>query len=119
MTNYTCIGIGTTDENGIAHITHDCEGNPLSEPGYHGSGAGETLIIASLDKPVSVESILSNNNKLNDGSLTLVIIMQASILAIIGLFKSSLKIVTPPKGRSKTSSTFQLNKSATKRCPNS
>ena len=66
MTNYTCIGIGTTDENGIAHITHDCEGNPLSEPGYHGSGAGETLIIASLDKPVSVESILSNILNITD-----------------------------------------------------
>lgn len=66
MTNYTCIGIGTTDENGIAHITHDCEGNPLSEPGYPGSGAGETLIIASLDKPVTVESILSNILNITD-----------------------------------------------------
>ena len=60
MVNYVCIGKGTTDENGIAHITHDCNGNPLSEPGYKGSGAGETLIVASLDKPVASDSILSN-----------------------------------------------------------
>ena len=81
MTNYTCIGIGTTDENGIAHITHDCEGNPLPEPGYPGSGAGETLIIASLDNPVNVESILSNIlNIIDEDSYKLTLTADKSII---------------------------------------
>lgn len=60
MVNYVCIGKGTTDANGVAHLTHDCQGNELSEVGYRGSGAGDTLIMASLDNPVDVGSIISN-----------------------------------------------------------
>lgn len=56
MTNYfyRCIGKGTTNSNGVAHITHDCEGNALSNNGYKGVGAGLMDFIASTDSPANI-----------------------------------------------------------------
>ena len=59
MATYRCVGRGVTDSNGVAHLTHDCSGNPLQSSGYVGSGKGQTQIIASLDTP----------SQINDGSL--------------------------------------------------
>ena len=39
MVKYRCIGKGTTDNNGIAHLTEDAEGQSVD--GYVGVGAGE------------------------------------------------------------------------------
>ena len=44
---YTLIGTGTTDENGVAHMTHDAQGQALTNPGYKGTGAGVLDIVAS------------------------------------------------------------------------
>lgn len=51
---YRCIGRGTTDSQGIAHITHDCEGNALQTQGYTGVGAGIMDFIASTDSPSNI-----------------------------------------------------------------
>ena len=51
---YRCIGKGTTDSNGVAHITHDCSGNALSDDGYKGVGAGLMDFIASTDAPADI-----------------------------------------------------------------
>lgn len=51
---YRCIGKGTTDSNGVAHITHDCSGNALSDDGYKGVGAGLLDILASTDSPSEI-----------------------------------------------------------------
>ena len=59
MATYRCVGRGVTDSNGVAHLTHDCSGNPLQSSGYVGSGKGQTQFITSLDNP----------SQINDGSL--------------------------------------------------
>lgn len=51
---YRCIGKGTTDAQGIAHITHDCEGNQLATTGYTGVGAGMMDFVASTTAPTSM-----------------------------------------------------------------
>lgn len=51
---YRCIGKGVTDSQGIAHITHDCEGNPLSTTGYKGVGAGMVDFVASTVPPSEI-----------------------------------------------------------------
>ena len=54
MVKYRCIGKGTTDNNGIAHITHDCEGNILSDTGYSGTGKGLVDVVASTINPSDI-----------------------------------------------------------------
>lgn len=58
MTIYRCIGKGTTDSKGIAHITHDCNGNSLgsNNTGYTGTGAGLVNVIASTDPPSQISN---------------------------------------------------------------
>ena len=48
MANYRYLGYGITNEQGIAHLDHDANGNPIDHS-YTGTGAGELDIIASLD----------------------------------------------------------------------
>lgn len=57
MTSYRYIGYGVTDSNGVAHLDHDPQGNPIN--GYTGTGAGEVDVIASTDNPISSGSIVS------------------------------------------------------------
>lgn len=45
---YKYLGYGITDNNGIAHLDHDSNGNPINHS-YTGTGAGEIDIVASLD----------------------------------------------------------------------
>lgn len=58
-TKYRYIGKGTTDSNGIAHMTEDADGQSCN--GYTGTGKGLTDIIASTDdsSKISDSSILS------------------------------------------------------------
>lgn len=53
MTNYTYLGWGTTDSNGVAKLNHDANDDPLSHS-YTGSGVGEVDVVASLDDPDSI-----------------------------------------------------------------
>ena len=57
MTSYRYIGYGVTDSNGVAHLDHDPQGNPIN--GYTGTGAGEVDVIASTDNPITGSSIVS------------------------------------------------------------
>ena len=57
--SYRFIGKGTTDANGVAHITEDANGDTVSPPGYVGVGAGEIDVVASVDKPISSGSVVS------------------------------------------------------------
>lgn len=57
MTSYRYLGYGVTNSNGVAHLDHDPQGNPIN--GYTGTGAGEVDVIASTDNPVSSGSIVS------------------------------------------------------------
>ena len=59
MTSYRYLGYGTTDSNGVAHLQYDSEGHEITPNGYHGTGAGEVDVIASLDKPITSSSIVS------------------------------------------------------------
>ena len=49
--NYRYIGKGTTDSNGVAHISEDANGDPISPPGDVGVGAGLIDVVASKDDP--------------------------------------------------------------------
>ena len=53
---YRCIGYGVTDSNGVAKITHSCDGTQLSSSGYLGTGAGEVDIVCSTDSPSSIDT---------------------------------------------------------------
>ena len=57
MTSYRYLGYGTTDANGVAHLTKNASGQDVN--GYVGTGAGEVDVIASLDNPISQGSIVS------------------------------------------------------------
>ena len=57
MTSYRYLGYGVTNSNGVAHLDHDPQGNPIN--GYTGTGAGEVDVIASTDNPISSGSIVS------------------------------------------------------------
>ena len=48
MVNYRYLGYGITNEQGIATLDHDANGDPITHS-YTGTGAGELDIIASLD----------------------------------------------------------------------
>lgn len=54
--SYRCIGKGVTNANGVAKLTHDCQGNQLATEGYTGTGAGELDIVASTDSPSNIGS---------------------------------------------------------------
>ena len=66
-TNYRYLGYGVTDENGIAHLDHDAQGNPITHS-YTGTGAGKVDIVASLDDSshISESSIQSEIYELMD-----------------------------------------------------
>lgn len=49
--NYRYIGKGTTDSNGVAHISKDANGDPIDPAGYTGVGAGLIDVVASTDDP--------------------------------------------------------------------
>ncbi len=55
---YRYLGYGVTNENGVAKLDHDANGDPLTHS-YTGVGAGEIDVVASLDNPVSSGSIVS------------------------------------------------------------
>ena len=57
MTSYRYLGSGTTDSNGVAHLTEDASGETVT--GYVGQGVGEMEIFATLDNPVTQSSIQS------------------------------------------------------------
>lgn len=67
MTIYRCIGKGTTDSKGIAHITHDCNGNSLgsNNTGYTGTGAGLVNVIASTDPPSQISNDSNQSGRCN------------------------------------------------------
>jgi len=48
MANYRYLGYGITNEQGVATLDHDANGDPITHS-YTGTGAGEIDIIASLD----------------------------------------------------------------------
>ena len=58
MTTYRYLGWGKTNENGIAKLDHNSEGQEI-EHSYTGTGAGEIDVLASLDNPVAEGSIVS------------------------------------------------------------
>ena len=58
MTVYKYLGYGVTNENGIAKLDHDADGQEISHS-YVGVGAGEIDYIASLDNPIVDGSIVS------------------------------------------------------------
>ena len=60
MTNetYRYLGWGITNENGVAHLDHDANGDAI-EHSYTGVGAGEIDVVASLDNPMTSGSIVS------------------------------------------------------------
>ena len=62
---YIYKGYGITDENGIAKLDHDAQGNPLTHS-YTGTGAGEIDIVASLDSTIGDSSIVSETYSLLD-----------------------------------------------------
>ena len=58
MTTYRYLGWGKTNENGIAKLDHNSEGQEI-EHSYTGTGAGEVDVIASTDNPITSSSIVS------------------------------------------------------------
>ena len=58
MTTYTYLGYGTTDSNGVAKLDHDANGDAIDHS-YTGTGAGEIDVVASVDKPISSGSVVS------------------------------------------------------------
>lgn len=65
--NYVYLGYGTTDENGIAKLDHDADGEEISHS-YTGVGAGEVDVVASLDdsSTISESSLQSEPYSLID-----------------------------------------------------
>ena len=55
---YKYLGWGITNENGVAHLDHDAQGQEI-EHSYTGVGAGEVDVVASLDNPIVDGSIVS------------------------------------------------------------
>ena len=65
MTVYKYLGYGVTNENGIAKLDHDAQGQEISHS-YVGTGAGEIDVVASLDNPVVEGSIVSETYSILD-----------------------------------------------------
>ena len=55
---YKYLGWGITNENGVAKLDHDAQGQEI-EHSYTGTGAGEIDVLASLDNPIVEGSIVS------------------------------------------------------------
>ena len=70
MANYRYLGYGITDENGIAHLDHDADGQAITHS-YTGTGAGEIDVVASLDDSthISDSSIQSETYEVIDAFL--------------------------------------------------
>lgn len=62
---YRYLGWGITNENGVAKLDHDANGDAI-EHSYTGVGAGEIDILASLDNPVDEGSIVSETYSVLD-----------------------------------------------------
>ena len=64
---YNYLGYGVTDENGIAKLDHDANGDSISHS-YTGTGAGKIDVVASLDSPSSISdsSLVSETYELED-----------------------------------------------------
>ena len=58
MTYYKYLGYGVTNSEGVAHLDHDADGEPIDHS-YTGVGAGEIDVLASLDNPIVEGSIVS------------------------------------------------------------
>ena len=58
MTVYKYLGYGVTNENGVAKLEYNSEGQKRDHS-YTGVGAGEVDVVASLDNPVDEGSIVS------------------------------------------------------------
>ena len=56
--SYVYLGYGTTNSEGVAHLDHDADGEPIDHS-YIGVGAGEIDVLASLDNPIVEGSIVS------------------------------------------------------------
>ncbi|MBR1748848.1 MAG: hypothetical protein IJ743_03530 [Bacilli bacterium] len=67
MVNYRYLGYGITNEQGIATLDHDANGDPITHS-YTGTGAGKVDIVASTDKPVDISdsSLQSETYELMD-----------------------------------------------------
>ena len=65
MVNYRYLGYGITDENGIAKLDHDAQGNAI-EHSYTGVGAGKIDIVASLDDEIDEGSLVSETYEILD-----------------------------------------------------
>ena len=65
MTNYRYLGYGVTNENGVAKLDHDAQGQEISHS-YTGVGAGEIDVLASLDNPIDEGSIVSETYEVGD-----------------------------------------------------
>lgn len=65
MTNYTYLGWGTTDSNGVAKLDHDANDDPINHS-YTGSGVGEVDVVASLDNPIVSGSVVSAPYEVTD-----------------------------------------------------
>ena len=65
MTNYRYLGYGVTNENGVAKLEYNSEGQKRDHS-YTGVGAGEIDVVASLDNPVSSGSIVSETYSVID-----------------------------------------------------
>lgn len=63
---YRYIGKGVTDNNGVAHLTENADGETVE--GYVGTGKGLTQFVASTDKPadISDSSLLSETYEIWD-----------------------------------------------------
>ena len=66
MTVYKYLGYGVTNENGVAKLEYNSEGQKRDHS-YTGVGAGEVDVLASLDKPITDGSIVSETYPLIDG----------------------------------------------------
>lgn len=64
MVRYKLIGVGETDEHGVARMTKNSQGEPIS--GYVGAGVGEVDVVASLDNPINDSSIVSKISRIFD-----------------------------------------------------
>ena len=65
MTNYNYLGYGVTNENGVAKLEYNSEGQKIDHS-YTGVGAGEIDVVASLDNPVDESSIVSETYEVLD-----------------------------------------------------
>ena len=65
MVFYKYLGYGVTNSDGVAHLDHDADGEPIDHS-YTGVGAGEIDVLASLDNPIVDGSIVSETYEVLD-----------------------------------------------------